>query len=117
MKKLLFVQTKAPHGTLFGHEGLDAILMGTAFVECTVLLLEDGVFQVLKGQDPSGLGTKDYSVTYKALRDYGVDTIYCSASHLSERGLIEDDLLVPVQALTDAEVTQLIGNHDVILSF
>jgi len=114
---MLFVQSQAPHGSLFGQEGLDAILMGTAFAECSVLLLDDGIFQVLDRQDTSALGTKDYSVSYRALKDYGVEVIYCSASHLAARGITAEDLLVPVTALSDSEIGKLMSAHDVILSF
>lgn len=117
MKRILFVQSKAPHGDLQGQEGLDAVLMGSAFAECTVLLLDDGIFQVLSGQDTRALGTKDYAVTYRALKDYGVNRICCSASHLETRGLSTRDLLVPVESLSDDEVKALMANHDVILSF
>lgn len=117
MKKLLFVQSSAPHGTLWGQEGLDAILMGSAFATCRVLLLDDGIFQVLAGQDTGALGTKDYSVTYRALADYGVEDIYCSQSHLQARGLSVQDLLLPVTPLSDSDVSALMAEHDVILSF
>lgn len=117
MKKLLFIQSHAPHGSLYGQEGLDAILMGSAFAECSLLLLEDAVYQILAGQDPAGLGTKDYSVTYKALKDYGVEAIYCSKTDLSRRGLDVTDLLLPVDLLDDAEIAQLMNNHNVIFSF
>lgn len=117
MKRLLFVQSHAPHGSLLGQEGLDAILMGSAFSECSVLLLDDGIYQVLSGQDTSGLGTKDYSVTYKALKDYGVTGIYCSERHLTARGLSASDLLVPVTLLNDGGVSALMAEHDVVLGF
>jgi len=117
MAKLLFIQSKAPHGSLFGQEGLDAILMGTAFAECNVLLVEDGIYQVLKAQDTRELGTKDYSVTYKALPDYGVSTIYCSERHLLARGLTPDDLVVPVEPLGNDAIKQLMADHTAILGF
>lgn len=115
MKRVLFIQSRAPHGSLTGQEGLDAILMGTAFASCSVLLLEDGIFQLLKGQDTTSLGTRDYSVTYGALKDYGVETIYVSESHMRARGLSEQDLLLPIVAMDDAGVMQLMREHDVIL--
>jgi tRNA 2-thiouridine synthesizing protein C len=117
VKKLLFVQSRPPHGTLFGQEGLDAILMGTAFATCSVLLLDDGIYQLLRNQDSRALGTKDYSVTYQALKDYGAEGIYCSQRHLDERGLTVADLLVPVTPLSDQAVRQLMIEHDSILDF
>ncbi|XOV88564.1 MAG: sulfurtransferase complex subunit TusC [Pseudomonadota bacterium] len=117
MKELLIVQSHPPHGTLYGQEGLDAALMASAFVTCRVLLLGDGIFQVLKGQDSAQLGTKNYSVTYQALRDYGVTEIYCSEADLARRGLETGDLLVDVMPLPDAAVGQLLRQHQVVLSF
>ncbi len=117
MKRLLFVQSRAPHGSVNGQEGLDALLAGSAFATCSLLLLEDGVFQLLKAQDTSDSGTKNYSVSYGALPDYGVEDLYCSADHLVSRGLTTDDLVVPVTALDRAGISQLMADHDVILSF
>ena len=117
MKKLLFVQSRAPHGSLNGQEGLDAVLMGSAFAECSLLLLGDAIYQVLAGQDTAELGTKDYSVTYGALKDYGVERIYCSDSDLAARGIGSGDLLIDVEPLDDAGVRDLMGRHDVIFSF
>lgn len=117
MKKLLFVQSRAPHGSLFGQEGLDAILMGSAFAQCSVLLLEDGVYQLVSDQDSRELGTKDYSVTYGALADYGVNDLFCSAVDLERRGLAAADLTVPVTVLDDAAIADLLQQHDVVFSF
>ena len=117
MKKFLFVQSAPPHGSITGQEGLDAILMGSAFATCSVLFLEDGIYQILKGQRTASLGSKDYSVTYKALKDYGVENILCCQSHLDDRGLKTDDFIVPVKVLTDNEVALLMRENDVIISF
>lgn len=116
MKKLLFVQSKAPHGSINGQEGLDAILAGSAFTECDVLLIDDGVFQLLTDQVIDVTSGKDYSVTYGALADYGVDRIHVAASHLKARGFGESDLVVPVTALDDDGVRNLMASADVILS-
>ena len=117
LKKFLFVLDKPPHGSITGQEALDAILMGSAFTQCSVLFLGDGLYQVLGDQDTGLLETKDYSVTYKALADYGVTSICCRKSHLEERKLDASDLVIPVQALSETEVKQMFVDHDVILSF
>ena len=117
MKKLLFVQSKAPHGTIAGQEGLDALLAGSAFTTCELLLLDDGVFQVVGNQATDGLGVKDYSVSYGALADYGVESIYVSASHMARRRLADEDLVVPVTQLDDEGVRQLLASADVILTY
>lgn len=116
-KKLLFVQTRAPHGSINGQEGLDALLAGSAFAECAILLMDDGVLQLVRGQDTDALGTKNYAVSYGALADYGVEPIYVAGSHLARRGFVEDDLEVPVAVIDDDAIADLMANHDVILTF
>ena len=54
--QILFVQGTPPHGSMIGQEGLDACLMGSAFADCALLFLGDGIFQVLGPQDTSTLG-------------------------------------------------------------
>lgn len=117
LKKVLFVQQRAPYGSLFGREGLDAILMGSAFVDCSVYFSGDGVFQILKNQEPDGVHLKNYSVTYEALNDYGVTSLFVLDKDLEERGINGDDLLVEVEVLSSAKVTEMFHEHEAILSF
>jgi tRNA 2-thiouridine synthesizing protein C len=117
MKKLLFVQSKPPHGSLQGQEGLDAILAGSAFVDCAVLFTGDGIYQVLSLQQTDALASRDYAVTYLALADYGVEQLYCSATDLQQRGLTKADLLLNLTELDDAGVTALLHSADAILDF
>ena len=117
MKQFLFIQHQAPHKTIAGQEGLDAILMGSAFVNCSVLLMDDGVFQLMAHQQTSKLGVKNYSLSYKALPDYGVVNIYCCKSHLALRGLKAENFVMPVQCLDDDEIKAVMKQHDIILSF
>ncbi|MFT5014017.1 MAG: tRNA 2-thiouridine synthesizing protein C [Patiriisocius sp.] len=100
-----------------GQEGLDACLMGSAFADCSLLFLGDGIYQILKGQDPKELGLKDYSVSYGALPDYGVTQFYCRQSDLQFRGLQIDDLSLAAQALTDEEISSLIHRSAQVLTF
>lgn len=117
MKKILFVQQRPPYGSLFGQEGLDAILMGSAFVKCSVYFSGDGLFQVLRNQKPDDLHLKNYSVTYEALKDYGVTSLYASEDDMRTRCVLVEDLLVPVEVLSNHQITEVFAQHDVILSF
>jgi len=117
MKKILFVQQRAPYGSLFGQEGLDAILAGSAFTACSVYFSGDGLFQITRHQNPASIGLKDYAVSYEALADYGVERLYALDSDLAARGLVADDFLVPVTVLSADDVALEFENHDVIMSF
>lgn len=117
MKNFLFVQHHPPHQNFIGQEALDAVLMGSAFVHCALLFMDDGVFQLLDNQNPDEVGRKNYPAGYAALKDYGVEKIYCSASSLGERNIGSEDIMVDYVSLSNKEITALFDFHDVILSF
>ena len=115
--KLLFIQTCAPHGNINAQEGLDAVLMASAFVECCLLFTAEGVLQLVKDQSTAELGIRDFSKTFGALRDYGVKEIYCRSNSMQRYGLEQDDLLLDAAFIDDQGIRQLIRNHDQVLTF
>lgn len=117
MKRFLFILRHAPHGTAFGREGLDAILMSSAFVPTAVLLLGDGVFQLVSEQHPETLDLKNHTATFRALEQYDVRDVYVSARDLEARALTAEQLSISVTALTDEEIRDLMHEHEMILSF
>ena len=117
MSDILFIQQHAPHGSIKGQEVLDACLMGSAFANCALLFLGEGINQIRGPQSTDGLGVKDYSVSYGVLRDYGVEKIFCRQSDLETRGLNQDSLVIEVEVLNDAEVSSLITDSKQVLTF
>ena len=115
--KLLFIQTCAPHGSINAKEGLDALLMGSAFAECSILFTAEGVLQLVKDQATKNLGIKDASKTFGALLDYGVEDIYCRSSSLQRYGLTQRDLLLDPIIIDDNKAQALIREHDQVLTF
>jgi tRNA 2-thiouridine synthesizing protein C len=131
-KKFVYVNRKAPYGTVYALESLEVVLIGAAFEqEVQLLFIDDGVYQLTKGQSTEGVGMKNFSKTYAALGDYEVNQIYVDEQSLKDRGLTMDDL----QALTyededddyaekssmhlvnREQLAELIGNADVLLNF
>jgi len=117
MSHLLFIQQTPPHGSIVGQEGLDACLMGSAFADCALLFLGDGIYQISGSQDTQPLGVKDYSVSYGALPDYGVSKLYCRVQDLEARGLSLADLSMPLESLADDAIAQLIEDAAQVLTF
>jgi tRNA 2-thiouridine synthesizing protein C len=117
VKSLLFVHTRSPHGSINAQEGLDALLMGSAFADCRALFLGDGILQLLRNQDTDQISQKNFSLTFSALHDYGVEEIYCSRTHLQNHGIIESDLVIEVISLSDEDVASLLSSSEVILNF
>ena len=59
----------------------------------SLAFLDDGVYQLMKGQNTSGIGMKNFSPTYRALGDYDVKKLYVEKESLDERGLKPEDLM------------------------
>ena len=94
------------------------VLITAAFdQDVSLAFLDDGVYQLKKGQQTKGIETKNFSPTYRALEDYDVEKLYVLKESLEARGLSEDDLLVPVNVLNRAEMGALMDAQDVVLSY
>ena len=77
VKKFLYVNRKAPYGTIYALESLEVVLIGAAFEQdVTLVFVDDGVFQLTKGQNTDGIGVKNFSPTFRALGDYDVQKLF-----------------------------------------
>lgn len=57
IKKFLYVNRKAPYGTIYALESLEVVLIGAAFEQDVQLaFLDDGVYQLTKGQATEEIG-------------------------------------------------------------
>ena len=118
VKKFLFVNRKAPYGSVYALEGLEVVLISAAFdQDVSLAFLDDGVYQLAKGQNPKGIETKNFSPTYRALEGYDIEKLYVERESLEARGLSEGDLLVDVKVLDAAEMAALMDEMDVMISF
>ncbi|MCB2020872.1 MAG: sulfurtransferase complex subunit TusC [Burkholderiaceae bacterium] len=118
MKKFMFVNRRAPYGTIFALESLEVVLIAATFdQDVSLVFLDDGVYELVKGQDTQGIGIKNHSKTYRALEGYDVEKLFVERESMDARGLSEDDLIVPVEVLGSAEMAALMAEQDVVLSF
>lgn len=118
VKKFMYVNRRAPHGTIYAQECLEVVLIGAAFdQDVSMVFLDDGVYQILKNQDTSDIGTKNFSKTFRALEMYDVEKLYVEKESMNLRGLTEKDLNVPVEVKTSEEIGRLMEEQDVILCF
>lgn len=121
IKKFMYLNRKAPYGTIYALESLEVVLIGAAFdQDVSLAFIDDGVYQLKKDHKTSvnsGIGAKDFSKTYRALEDYDVEKLYVDKQSMEERGLTTDDLIVPVEVLDTEQMADLMEQQDVILSF
>ncbi len=131
-KKFLYVNRKAPYGTIYALESLEVVLIAAAFEQdVSLAFLDDGVYQLTKGQNTDDVGMKNFSPTYRALGDYDVNKIYIEQESLDARGLTLDDLQAltyededddwaekdSIKVVSAAEMAEIMEQSDVVLSF
>ncbi|MDA1090147.1 MAG: sulfurtransferase complex subunit TusC [Proteobacteria bacterium] len=117
VKRFLFVNRKAPYGTVYALESLEVVLISAAFdQDVSLVFMDDGVFQIVKDQNTDGINIKNFSRTYRALEGYDVEKLYVEKESLEARGLSEDDLLVPVEVLDSKALSELMNAQDVVIS-
>ncbi|CAK0771941.1 Intracellular sulfur oxidation protein DsrF [Gammaproteobacteria bacterium] len=118
VKKFMFVNRRAPYGTIYALESLEVVLISAAFdQDVSLAFLDDGVYDLIKGQNTKAIEIKNFSPTYRALEGYDIEKLYVAKDSLEERGLSEDDLLVDAQVVSRAEMADLMAQQDVLLSF
>jgi tRNA 2-thiouridine synthesizing protein C len=131
-KKFIYVNRKAPHGTGYALESLEVVLIGAAFEQdVSLVFIDDGVYQLMRDQNTTGIGAKNFSPTFRALGDYDVSKIYVERESLEERGLTKDDLMPltyededddweekdSIRVVGSDELGEIIDQQDVILNF
>ncbi len=117
VKKFMFVNRRAPYGTIYALEILESVLISAAFEQDTsVAFIDDGVFQIKKGSDTKDVEMKNFTNTYRALAGYDVEKLYVEKESMDARGLTPDDLLVKVQVLPAAELAALMAQQDVLIT-
>lgn len=132
VKKFMYVNRKAPYGTIYALEALEVVLIGAAFdQDVSLAFIDDGVFQLTDGQKTDDIGIKNFSPAFRALGDYDVTKLYVEKESLDERGLTPDDLMdlvwededddwaekPSIRVVSREEMKTVLGDQDVILSF
>jgi tRNA 2-thiouridine synthesizing protein C len=131
-KKLMYVNRRAPYGTIYAQESLEVVLIGAAFEQdVCVAFIDDGVFQLVQGQDTAATGMKNFSPAFRALGDYEVKRLYVEQESLESRGLQASDLMEitwedededyaekpAVHVVRREELARLMDEQDVLFDF
>ena len=118
VKKFLYVNRRAPHGTVYAHEAIEVVLIRAAFdQDVSLAFIDDGVFQLKKDQDTSEIYTKNFSKIYSALEMYDVEKLFVEKESLECRGLTEEDLSVDVKIIDSSEMKKLMSDSEVVFNF
>jgi len=115
---LLFLTTKSPWTSSNAASCNDMVMTAGIFDQPVKLLFcNDGVYQLLAGQDGTASGMKTLARQLTALDLYGIEQVYVEESALQERGLQERDLLQAVTVLSCDQMQSLIAESRAVLVF
>ena len=132
VKKFMYLNRRAPYGTIYAWESLEVVLIGAAFdQEVSLIFADDGVYQLVKGSDTSESDMKNFMPTYRTLGDYGVRHMFVDKKSLEDRGLSTDDLIEVawedweteeevdniVEVVETGQAVELLADSDVVFSF
>lgn len=116
MKKIVILSTKPPYGSSINAEGFRSAL-GLAFSEFAVdiVLIEDGVYALMKNQSPQEMKMKSLGEVYQNISQFNIN-LYADKDSVNTRNLSKDEL-IPAQLLSTDEMKSKIDSADAVITF
>ncbi|MBS7128983.1 MAG: sulfurtransferase complex subunit TusC [Haemophilus parainfluenzae] len=118
--KLAFLFRTAPHGNSISREGLDAVLAATAFCDeedIGVFFTDDGVLNLLDGQNPELLLQKDFIRTFKLLDLYDIEQRFVCANSLDQYNLNTEQLIISAEKIDRTSLINKLSQAEKVFTF
>ena len=118
--KLAFLFRTAPHGNAISREGLDALLAATAFCdeeETGVFFVDDGVLNLLDGQNPELLLQKDFIRTFKLLDLYDIEQRFVCTDSLDQYNLNTEQLIISAEKIDRTSLINKLSQAEKVFTF
>ena len=118
--KLAFLFRTAPHGNSISREGLDALLAATAFCdegEIGVFFIDDGVLNLLDGQNPELLLQKDFIRTFKLLDLYDIEQRFVCADSLDQYNLQTEQFIISAEKIDRTSLIKKLSQIEKVFTF
>ena len=118
--KLAFLFRTAPHGNAITREGLDALLAATAFCdeeEIGVFFIDNGVLNLLDGQNPELLLQKDFIRTFKLLDLYDIEQRFVCADSLDQYNLQTEQLIISAEKIDRTSLINKLSQAEKVFTF
>ena len=111
IKTFTFLARTAPYGNNRSSLLLDIALASSVFDQkSNYVFMDDGIYQLLKGQNADHIQAKTFGKAIEALSLYGIDDIYVLERSLKERCVSEKDLMLNPIVLNQNRLKLLIKN-------
>ena len=101
-------------------EGLDALLAATAFCDeedIGVFFIDDGVLNLLDGQNPELLLQKDFIRTFKLLDLYDIEQRFVCADSLDQYNLNTEQLIISAEKIDRTSLINKLSQAEKVFTF
>lgn len=117
-QSLLIISRQAPWSGPGAREALDIALAGGAFdLPIGLLFMDDGVFQLMPGQNAGALQQKDLTANLQALSLFGVEDLFACKDSLADRAILPAGLdAETIKVLPADEIGALIDRYDQVIT-
>ena len=118
--KLAFLFRTAPHGNAISREGLDALLAATAFCDeedIGVFFIDDGILNLLDGQNPELLLQKDFIRTFKLLDLYDIEQRFVCTDSLDQYNLNTEQLIISAEKIDRTSLINKLSQAEKVFTF
>ena len=118
MEKVVVMMRKAPYGSVYSAEAFRTI-MGIAVFEMDICVafIDDGVYALVKDQDPGKLDMKPLGDGFPMLKDFDVKRFVVHGESLLERGLKPEDLVLEAEIVDNAGFAKILSEYQRVLPF
>jgi len=117
VSNITFVSRSAPYGNNNGKLCLDMALASAVFEQnVCYLFLDDGVYQLLKGQDAGSIEQKTLGNALETLALYGIENVYADEQSLRRRNIDSSDLISSMQLIDSKRIAEIIESSDTVFN-
>jgi tRNA 2-thiouridine synthesizing protein C len=118
MNKVAILMRKTPYGSVYTAEGFRSVMgIGVFEMDAVLIFVEDGVYALVKDQNPGKLDMQPLGEGFPMLPEFGVNGFYVHQPSLEERGLSVHDLVMGVQLIDNAGLAELLAEYSAVLPF
>jgi tRNA 2-thiouridine synthesizing protein C len=118
MDNLLILARATPYGSQQASAALDITLTAAAFeLDVSVVFLDDGVLQLLTGQDTEDSGQKNVGKMIPALALYDVGKVYIHSPSAEHYGIHDSHRLGDIALIDDNSLQDMTAAADQVLVF
>tara|TARA_B110000444_G_C18689886_1_gene523763 strand:+ start:189 stop:578 length:390 start_codon:yes stop_codon:yes gene_type:complete len=115
--RITFISRSAPYGNNRANLCLDIALASAVFEQdVSYVFLDDGVYQILKGQDGAAIKSKTLGNALETLGVYGIENVFADQQSLKKRGIDAAELLPDIQLIDSDALSKLIERSDTVFN-